>query len=165
MREKLFTLSKTQRNEMEHRYKRTNDRRVTDRIQAILLLDAGKNLHDVAATLYVSKKIIKRWISVFTTYGLDELCTLKYENSGAPSALSTAQQDALEEHLASGVYSTKEVLSWVKEQYGIDYSESGMAKLLRRLGYSFKKPAQVPSKANMEAQAAWLKDYEKKESL
>jgi transposase len=37
-----------------------------------------------------------------------------------------------------------------------------MLKLLKRLGYRYKKPAQVPSKADRDAQAAWLTSYTEK---
>jgi hypothetical protein len=35
------------------------------------------------------------------------------------------------------VRSTKEVIAWVEQQFGLDYTESGMLKLLKRLGYHF----------------------------
>jgi hypothetical protein len=37
-----------------------------------------------------------------------------------------------------------------------------MLKLLKRLGYRYKQPVQVPSKADREAQTAWLDDYAEK---
>jgi hypothetical protein len=41
MRAKRFTLSRSQRDDLERRYKQTRERLLSDRIQAILLLDAG----------------------------------------------------------------------------------------------------------------------------
>ncbi|WP_242470518.1 helix-turn-helix domain-containing protein, partial [Allochromatium vinosum] len=40
------------------------------------------------------------------------------------------------------------------------YSESGMAALLHRLGYVHKKPKLIPGKADSEAQKAFLGEYE-----
>jgi transposase len=57
------------------------------------------------------------------------------------------------------VRSTKEAIAWIEQQFGLDYSESGMVKLLNRLDYRYKQPAQVPSKADVDAQAAWLERY------
>jgi hypothetical protein len=40
MREKLFTLSRTQREDIWRRFKQTGDRRVAERLHAIVLLDS-----------------------------------------------------------------------------------------------------------------------------
>jgi hypothetical protein len=39
MREQLFTLTRSQRDDLWRRYKQTSDRRVAERLHAILLLD------------------------------------------------------------------------------------------------------------------------------
>jgi hypothetical protein len=43
MREKRFTLNRSQHEEMWRRFKQTDDRRVAEWLHAILLLDAGQN--------------------------------------------------------------------------------------------------------------------------
>ena len=47
MREKLFTLTRSQREDLWQRYKQTSDRRVAERLHAILLLDEGLATGDV----------------------------------------------------------------------------------------------------------------------
>jgi hypothetical protein len=47
---KLFTLSRSQREEMWRRFKQIDDRRVGERLHAILLLDSGQNAD--AVTLF-----------------------------------------------------------------------------------------------------------------
>ena len=157
MREKLFTLTRKQRDDMGRRYKQTSERRIADRIQAILLLDGGRNAGEVAQILRISQKTIKRWVKVFATYGLDELCTLKYEGSEAP--LTPEHLTRFEAWLDESIRTTKEAVAWVEAEFNYSYSESGMVKLLARMGYSYKKPAQVPSKADPVAQAAWVDRY------
>lgn len=157
MREKLFTLTRKQRDDMERRYKQTSERRIAERIQAILLLDGGRNAGEVAEILHVSQKTIKRWVKVFAQHGLDDLCTLKYE--GPEAALTKEQLGRFEMWLDEQVRTTKEAIAWVEAECSFSYSESGMVKLLARLGYSYKKPAQVPAKADPVAQAAWVDRY------
>ena len=41
MREKLFILRRTQREDLWRRFKQTDDRRIAERLHAILLLDSG----------------------------------------------------------------------------------------------------------------------------
>jgi transposase len=157
MRERLFSLSPTERSEFWRRYRQEADRRVAERIHALLLLDAGHSLQDVGAILHRNPKTIKRWVKIFATQGFDTLCTLAYE--GNDGMLDTDQQEQLRTWLDSEVRSTKEAIAWVEQQFAISYTESGMTKLLKRLGYSFKKPTPIPSKADVQAQAAWLQDY------
>ena len=42
----------------------------------------------------------------------------------------------------------KAVAYWVRETFGVSYTESGMTAVLRRLGYVYKKPRLVPGKAD-----------------
>jgi hypothetical protein len=65
------------------------------------------------------------------------------------------QQQQFTSWLDSDVRSTAEAISWVEQQFGLSYSESGMRKLLKRLDYRYKQPSILPAKADVEAQAAW----------
>lgn len=60
MREKRFTLSCTQREDMWRSFKQTDDRRVAERLHAILLLDSGQNAEAVSGILHVHPKTLKR---------------------------------------------------------------------------------------------------------
>ena len=53
MSEKLFTLSRTQREDMWRRFKQSDDRRITERLHAILLLGSGQNTAADRAVLEV----------------------------------------------------------------------------------------------------------------
>jgi hypothetical protein len=78
VRQKLFTLSRSQREDMWRRFKQTDDRRVAERLHAILLLDSGQNADTVSAILHIHPKTLKRWIKAFTSGGEDALTKLKY---------------------------------------------------------------------------------------
>lgn len=160
MREKLFSLTRSQRDTLERRYKQTNERRIAERIQAILLLDANHKREQTARILHVSAKTITRWVKLFVRSDLDTFCTL--QSGGNDAALSEAQQQQLSAWLDQQVRSTKEAIAWVEQTFEISYTESGMRKLLQRLDYRYKKPAQVPAKADPDAQAAWLESYAEK---
>jgi hypothetical protein len=56
MRQKLFTLSRSQREDMWRRFKQTDDRRVAERLHAILLLDSGQNADAVSSILHIHPK-------------------------------------------------------------------------------------------------------------
>src|SRR6266545_119151 len=90
MRENLFTLSRTQREDMWRRFKQTYDRRVTERLHAILLLDIGQNAASVSSILYIHPKTLKRWIKTFVTSGEEALITLHY--AGCDGLMTDEQQ-------------------------------------------------------------------------
>jgi transposase len=163
MREKLFTLTRSQRDDLWRRYKQTTDRRVAERLHAILLLDEGRSASDVSAILHLHPKTLKRWIKRFTALGVDGVCIFQYV--GGEGWMTTEQLEQFTTWLDEAVRSTKEAIAWVEQQFDLAYSESGMLKLLKRLDYRYKHPAQIPSKADPDAQALWLKRYSAKRGL
>ena len=60
--------------------------------------------------------------------------------------------------LEENLYSTSaEVAEYIKKCFGVEYSPEGVVDLLNRLGFTYKKPKLVPSKANNEAQEVFVK--------
>ena len=108
MREKLFTLTRSQRDGLERRYKQTAERRIADRLQAILLLDAGHNRDQVARILRVNAKTITRWVQLFVCADLDTFCTL--QSGGNDAVLTDVQQQQFAAWLDEQVRSTKEAI-------------------------------------------------------
>ena len=157
MREKLFTLSRTQREGMWRRFKQTDDRRVAERLHAILLLDSGQSAEAVSRILHIHPKTLKRWIKAFAVGGEDALTSFNYV--GGDGWLTDEQQQQFTTWLDANVRSTAEAIVWVEEQFGLSYSDSGMRKLLKRLDYRYKQPSVLPAKADPDAQAAWVETY------
>ena len=157
MREKLFTLSRSQREQMWRRFKQTDDHRVAERLHAILLLDVGQNAQDVCSILHIHPNTLQRWVKTFVAGGEEALTTLNY----APAAgnLTVARQQQLITWLDAEVRSTAEACAWVEQQFGVSYTDSGMVKLLKRLDYRFKQPDILPSKADPQKQTEWLERY------
>ena len=57
-------------------------------------------------------------------------------------------------------WSVKDIASWIEGKWGIKYSVSGLISWLGRHGFTYKKPAVVPGKANEDLQRIWLAKYE-----
>ncbi len=160
MREKLFTLSRSQRDAMWRRFKQSDDRRIAERLHAILLLDAGQNASSVCAILQIHPNTLKRWVKAFVAGGEEALTTLQYIPAGGN--LTPAQLTALGAWLDAEVRSTAEAIAWVEQQYDVTYSDSGMVKLLKRLDYRYRQPDVLPAKADPAVQAAWVDTYTEK---
>jgi transposase len=157
MRERLFTLSRSQREDMWRRFKHTDDRRVAERLHAILLLDSGQNAHAVSTILHIHPRTRKRWINTSATGDEEALTSFKYV--GGDGWMTDEQVDQFTIWLDTDVRSTTEAIEWVEQQFELSYSDSGMRKLLKRFDYRFKQPSVLPAKADVEAQAAWVESY------
>jgi transposase len=69
-------LTSEQRREVERRRKKTLDRRIYQRLTAVLTVAAGHTSDDIAHLLGVDLTQLSHWLSVFRNEGLDALCTL-----------------------------------------------------------------------------------------
>jgi transposase len=164
MRDKLFTLSRSQREDIWRRFKQSDDHRVAERLHAILLLDSGHNTQAVSHILHVHPKTLKRWVKAFASGGEDALISFKYV--GGDGWLTDDQQQQFTTWLDAEIRSTTEAITWVEEHFGLAYSDSGMRKLLKRLDYRYKQPSVLPAKADPVVQAAWVDTYTaKREAL
>lgn len=87
---------------------------------------------------------------------------MKPENGGSVQKLSSEHSDQLVKHLQSHTYLyVKDIIAYVQSTWSVTYSVPGMRNWLQRYGFSYKKPALVPGKANEQQQREWLAQYEK----
>ena len=73
---KLVVLTAEQRKEVERRRKKTLDRRIYQRLTAVLAVAAGHTPEDIAQLLGVDLAQLSQWLLVFRNDGLEALCTL-----------------------------------------------------------------------------------------
>src|ERR1700712_5893561 len=82
---KPIVLTAEQRREIERRRKKYLDRRVYQRLTAVLTVAEGKSRDEVAHTLGIGLSQLGEWLRIFRNEGLDALCTLHYK--GDPGKL------------------------------------------------------------------------------
>ena len=68
-----ITLNDHTRQQLEHTFKTTTDRRLRDRCQALLMADRGRRHHQIAEDLRVTSRTLQRWLNAYRTEGLDGL--------------------------------------------------------------------------------------------
>lgn len=149
-------LSPEERNKLKLQHKRERDKRICDRIKAVLLIDKGWTFQQIAEVLLLSDEAISQHLQ-------DYLASqkLKPESGGSDSKLNEEQTQSLLEHLQQHTYLyAKDIIAYVKATFGIEYTVPGMTCWLKMHGFAYKKPAVVPGKANREAQEHWIKEYE-----
>lgn len=79
---KPIVLTAEQRKEVELRRKKTLDRRIYQRLTAVLAVAAGHTPEDIAQLLGVDLTQLSQWLRVFLNDGLEALCPLA---DGEPS--------------------------------------------------------------------------------
>jgi transcriptional regulator with XRE-family HTH domain len=72
----LIVLTSEQRREVERRRKKTLDRRIFQRLTAVLTVAAGHTPADIAHLSGVDLTQLSQWLRVFRNEGLEALCAL-----------------------------------------------------------------------------------------
>lgn len=153
----MIFLSDAERTQLIAQHRRERDKRICDRIKAVLLFDKGWSVAAIAEALLLSEDAIREHVTEYR-----ESKKLKPENGGSVEKLSIEQSEQLKQHLQRHTYLyVKDIIGYVQSTWNIAYSVPGMRNWLQRHGFSYKKPALVPGKANEEQQREWLTGYEK----
>ncbi len=150
-------LSDIEREHLKMQHRQEKNGRVRDRIKAVLLADKGWSSETIAEALLISDQAVRNHIKDYeTSY------KLKPESGGSDEKLSEIQAKMLLSHLESHVYLyVKDIIAYVASTFSVIYTVPGMRNWLHRHGFSHKKPAIVPGKANKERQAQWIEEYHK----
>src|SRR5260370_31670016 len=153
---KPIDLTAEQRKEIERRRKETNDRRIYQRLTAVLAVAAGKTREEVAALLGVSLSQLGEWLRVYRNKGLDALCENHYK--GDPGNLTPHQVDQLKTQISTGCFrNSDQIRHWIEATFGVKYSATGVKDLLKRIGVSYHKVTGFLWKGNPDKQHAFVK--------
>jgi len=147
-------LTPTERTHLLRMMRRQTNSHVHRRMNALLLLDDGWPVERIAEALYIDADTVREHRRLYETAGITGLERLTYQ--GSDPALSAAQIEALKTELDTHLYmASKEVCDFVRRTFGVTYTPNAMTKLLKRLGYVYKKPKCVPAKADAAVQATF----------
>jgi transposase len=155
---KTIHLEPAQRQELRRRCKETLDKRLYQRLTAVLLIAAGKKRSEVADCLGISLRQLADWLRIFRNQGADALCTLHYQ--GDPGKLTPAQVEQLKREIRQGRFrNSGQIRLWLEETFGVPYAPSGVKDLLRRIGASYHKVTGFLWKAKPQEQRNFVKKY------
>src|SRR3954467_2574332 len=130
---KPIDLTAEQRKEIERRRKGTLDRRIYQRLTAVLAVASGKTREEVAELLGGSLTQLSEWLRIYRNEGLDALCTLHYK--GDPGKLSDGQVKQLKEKVQTGCFrNSDQIRQWLQDTFGVPYKPSGVKDLVRLAG-------------------------------
>lgn len=151
-----LTLSTEQKKQLESMHGKSRDKLVCDRIKAVLLASEGWTTTMISQALRIHESTVRNHLADYT---LSE--KLQPENGGSSSRLSAKQTSTLIAHLTEHTYHhNKQIVAYVLDQFGVQYTVAGMHKWLRKNGFSYKKPKGVPHKFDEAKQQAFVAQYE-----
>jgi transposase len=155
---KMIQLTPKQRHDISERRRHAPDRRVYQRLSAVLWSDDGRSREEIALLVGVSTRQVGQWLRIFRNKGPDELCTLHYQ--GDPGRLRPAPVERLKREIATGAFhNAEQVRNWVEATLGVAYSISGLKDLLRRIGASYHKVSGFFWKADVKKQKRFVRKY------
>jgi len=160
---KAIVLTPEQRQAIEQRRKDSLDRRIYQRLTAVLAVAAGHTRAEVAQLLGVGLTQLGAWLRIFRNKGLDALCTLHYQ--GDPGKLTPHQVAQLKETISTGCFrNSDQIRHWLETTFGVPYSSSGVKDLLKRIGVSYHQVTGFLWKAKPEKQQEFVKKYERQKA-
>ena len=135
---KIIRLTDQQRREITERRRQAQDRRIYQRLSAVLWCDAGRTREEVAELLGVSaarsatgsaSSATRAWTSCAP-------CT----TGAIPVGCGPHRSSGSEQEIAKGAFhNADQVRAWIEEHFGVAYSASGVKDLLHRIGASYHK--------------------------
>jgi len=152
---KILTLK--QRDQLKSRHRVARDKRLCDRIKAVLAFDDGYSYSEIAHILLLDDETIRRHVNDY----LEEK-KLSPSNGGSDGKLIDQETSEIVEHLREITYLyVKDICEHIKQKYQKKYSISGMTKWLRTNNFCYKKPHAVPAKADKEQQKKFINFYKR----
>jgi transposase len=148
------------RKEIERRRRKTHDKRIAQRLSAVLWVAEGRTQHEAAELLGVTERQVRKWLRLLRTRGLEALCTLHHQ--GDPGKLRPAQIERLKAEVATGRFLTaQQIGDWIEEAFHVRYTPRGVRDLLHRIGVSYHKATGFFWKADPDKQEAFVGTYER----
>lgn len=153
-------LSKKEREELFKELRLERYSKYSDRLKTILLLDEGRSIKSISEYLFLTERTLRNYKKNYLEGGIEQLIMDDY--NGKECRLSEDNLLELKKHLSENLHrTTLEIKIHIESTYKVNYTIGGVRHLLKRLGFTYKKPKSVPGKANKEKQEEFVKELEK----
>jgi transposase len=136
-------------------YKKECDGRMKERYHAIALMLGGKNAHDAADALHLSRNTTWEWATAYNDVGIEGL--KRRSPPGKPSCISEAEKELLKADIQKNprelgydfsVWDGKGVSHHVEQSFGKHIGVRRAQTMLSQMGFSLQRPELKAAKAN-----------------
>ncbi len=137
--------------------------RVSKRIHAVLLNSEENTSGRISEILNVSRSKVSKWLKSYDEQGFEGL--KEGERSGRPGRLTDLQKIILCDIIdsgpiafgySSGIWTSRRIAQAIYDEFGVEYHEGHVRKLLYDFGFSVQSPKRLLALANKEKQAKWI---------
>jgi transposase len=140
-------LPQAQADHLEELFQATDDRKLRDRLQIVLMAHRGRARQDIATDLGIHRRSVTRWLNAFCDGGLDALRPRKAK--GNPPKIPADVADQIKRWVIEGP--AKQALdraNWTQEgladhlykTHGVATSRSAMQRFCSKLGIRLYRP-------------------------
>jgi transposase len=148
-------LTPIERSELLSRHKAERDKRVADRIKAVILHDDGWTSARISEALLMDDATIRFYIK---TYLQEKRVTP--DHKGSSPLLTTLESTALAQHLENHLYvKIKDIQHYVRGTFQKELSVPTLYQWLKKNDFSYKKPKLTPYAVDVQAQEAFMAHY------
>lgn len=126
-------------------HKTLKNKNDADKIKCLILWGKGWSWLQIKEALLISEHYISNVIKEYKIGKINKV--LKNNHTGNNFKMTKAQEDQLSKYIDDNfIFNAKVVCKYVKDNFGLDYTQKGMVQTLKRLGFTFKKPKLIPGK-------------------
>jgi len=148
--------------QLQQQSRQQRDAKQRDRYRAVLLALEGHDAPAIARTLGRSRAFVQRWVYAYRDHGLEAIAPQR--QTGRPPNLPPAKETPFKARFlaepteADGVCTlrAKEAQRILREEFGVEYTLSGVYDLLHRLGFSSLAPRPRHRKNDPERMQQWV---------
>jgi len=155
-----INLTDIEEKQLKRMHKQIKDRKTCDMIKSILLLNKGYTAFEISEILLIDDDTVRNWQKQFENkkFFSDWLQNNYKSYSGK---LTIDELKTVEEFLKSNIISdSKQIIQFIKTEFAVTYSTSGIVSFLHRLGFEYKNTVLVPSNYSPEKQELFKDVYE-----
>lgn len=153
---KRLHLSPEEKAHLESLHASKENGKERDRLKAILLRSEGWTVPMISQALRLHESTIIRHLDEYREG------KLKSSAGGSESHLKKEMTEALIQHLEANTYHhVYEIIQYIRDTWGIEYTVPGMNKWLHRNRFSYKKPKGLPHKADPLLQQQFIEEYQR----
>ena len=117
--------------ELTELYRNEKDVRVKERLLAIIHLYERRNIYEIADILKRSEKTIKNWLKAWNDQGYEGL--IPQNRNGKDPMMPYGEWDKVIKEIEGKGMTIKDVINYVKDTRGVEYSYKGGWKVLRSI--------------------------------
>jgi transposase len=146
----------------------TKQRKFTDfqyrRVHGGQLIEQGYDNHEIVAILGCGLSTVQLWRKIVREHGIDALApkprpgrTPKLNAKQLAKLKRLLKKGATKFGYANAIWTSRRVRQLIKDQFDVSYSKAQTCRILRKVGYSPKKPVKRSKKYSQQAIEHWLR--------